>query len=561
MTDATRAFQIHYNLTMAPFFIREIAEATAEVQTLRVHLESLDPREVQTRIETLKSTIWNCRYNLRGPLFQSDVLNRECTLLEASYDRLCHVVKSSMTAAPAPAPAPAPTVVEEPRVEATCIVRAPGGGIKIPESLDALAGEWNVNRQEQREIARKRGTADKEREARNEALRTLNMDIYDRVKQERRCETPVDFIWFLKNKRILWWPIPIMGESRDLEGGQVYKVVARPGGYPAPPPRLEKGVLKDTGCSGSGFRYGVRRNGNQLLLFIDSRSSRSLDDAFINGKPLSEFRACGETRPTYIFQEGDVLTESTRHIFTVGKNGGIHVQDEERHRHPCDDWAIGQSRRFEEELQGERTPHSRKFTSCTQAAELGFDEPLESGFSFYSSLKPSDDAELLYIDIVRDPVLQSLVSYLTKEFEVMKYTDKQKIVRLGMIASDLFQQSTSQNKKKGNYLLGEVARAGAGVCRHRALLIKALAPHFDIRCALVAGIVPIPTEMEDGKGEFAGYVNMFKGGHVWNVVEIDGELWILDANFQLAFPFKEPPGIAPSEREVIADFYGIKDRS
>jgi Ethylene-responsive protein kinase Le-CTR1 len=453
-------------------------------------------------------------------------------------------------------------------------------GDQVIQSVNALSAEWKRNQLEQAEKRAHGETPKKETQQPKDtkkALRESNEQIYAFVKKQTGVATPRDFLWSLRRVRILTDPIPIMGEGEifQLEEGQFYKLEPfNRDGVPVRKPG-EEGDAVDARIP---FGQAIKRKNNRLELYLDTIScARSL---YINGQFCS-FPGKGVSQPCYIFKEGDVVCEAQRYLFTVGKNGAIIYPDTKRHSFPISEEAASQTKTFVAQLGYKREksdPNHLRFTDNLQAAEIGMDEPIRPGFSFYSTLKTGrtnsseevdithsqdDKGDLVFIDIPRDRILQDLVTYLRTEFDLMKYTPEQKMMRLASISADLLSADVWSYRMEKNYLLGDVLQAGAGVCRHRALLIKTLADQLEMPCALVAGPVNRPMPLYCN-GQFLGFMEMISiagqpvAAHAWNIMHLNGRYWVVDAMQQQVFPVDEPPGESSEHRERISGWYGIK---
>ena len=162
----------------------------------------------------------------------------------------------------------------------------------------------------------------------------------------------------------------------------------------------------------------------------------------------------------------------------------------------------------------------------------------------------------IVVDIANDPILQSFIGYLAKEFEVMGYSDEQKVMRIAHLAADILNEK-SASYPNHNYMLGEILRNGSGVCRHKAILTKVLCnkllPHLP--CALVGGKLAIDFKVDFGANGI--YIRTLSGdealeGHAWNVVELDGHKEVI------VDPMRKCLAAADHLSDAMVQYYGAE---
>lgn len=435
---------------------------------------------------------------------------------------------------------------------------------QIMQSLKEFKNAWNLN---VREVQEQIWEGKREQPLSQEkAHRALNSQLFTFVKQQRpSVKTPLDVVWGL-NGFSMDEPIPMMEPGLNF-------TTERENFYTIDP--WSDCPLKPSQIENNSFGSVIKNENNQLHLYQDGISKFTA--LFVNGKLYSTSEGKGLNKSILTLNEGDIVCEvlgkALTYRFTVGPNGSINYPSKKREVPVISDAARTQREEFESQLQSRRNKNDKSL-SCTtnlQAAEIGLDAPLEQGFALHSQVQVRTDSEtipevdlshqadkgdLVFVDLEKDQVLRDLVAYLKVEFELMTYTDEEKTIRLAILAAALLDQKSSSVLPK-NYLLGEVIRAGAGVCRHRSLLIKALADALDLKCALVAGVVSKAARMEADDHSFV-FLEVLEGAaHVWNIMEVDGAPWIVDPMHQCAFPVSSPPGMTVSSQKKIGDWYGI----
>jgi len=155
----------------------------------------------------------------------------------------------------------------------------------------------------------------------------------------------------------------------------------------------------------------------------------------------------------------------------------------------------------------------------------------------------------------------------------MGYTDEQKMMRIAHLSADILRDEPSSIEMKYNYMLGEVLKAGCGVCRHRATLTKVLCDALlpDVSCVLIAGKVPVAVPMYFGKGgRFSGFMHISgdasiaSARHAWNVVQIRGRNYVVDPMQACLFAADDPPGEKLNEygenigQKEMLEYYGVE---
>jgi hypothetical protein len=444
---------------------------------------------------------------------------------------------------------------------------------EICRSLDDVQKDWYRNNKEEVVKAFNAGKPTPGKKSYAE----LNKEICAYVKQQRPdVRTPMDFLESLQG-RPMAEPVPILNEEGvQIEEGEFYEI------HPFLNPAYRK-VDRDYAVH---MTYVLKKEKGQLCLFLQGfvQGVQQQDSGlWIHDQFYSFKSGRGLQTPSYLLKEGDAVFldegDKTRFCFQVGKNGTLLFAEEARCRPSgIDEDALNQSRQFSVEVTG-KTRYPVHYTSHEQAAELTF---IRSGFSAFSNAKHrssqkgldpfgppkplelediyhvNDSGELLFVDIEQDKILRDLAIYLRTEFEVMQYTQEQQAMRLASLASTLFQLGETNKNTRSNYYLGEVVRSGGGVCRHRGLLMKALADQLmGYNSGLVYSFVPLPVPWIQN-GQFLGFVELKdQSAHVWIVMKIKGLYWIIDAMNHCAFPVDKIPGQEDEYRRMIARQYGI----
>lgn len=447
---------------------------------------------------------------------------------------------------------------------------------EICGALDGLAKEWCVNfYEEAMERIQSRAADTEEKKTEGDARRTLNKQIFAHVKQARGdIATPMELLWSMQGFS-MEAPIPIAVHPITVtpEEGQFYKFE----NFADIPLRLP-GKLGDAVEQGMSFGAAIKREKDKLYLYMDGISQCMY--TFINGKIYPHIYGRGVSRAAYLIKEGDVVCSGgvgATYLFTVGKNGSISYPEKARQELDRNPEAFAQSVQFARDLDvsaRRQACNSLYFTSDSVGAVIDPSVRLEPGFSVFCEMdidrpasNPSpwvdiaherQEGDLLFVDSTKDPILRGLVAYLKEEFAVMGYTDEQKMTRLALLADDLLKGDVWNYKMKYNYLLGEILRAGRGVCRHRAPLIKTLADELGLQCALVQGAVHKTGYLYAG-GKCAGmFTQRYASAHAWNIMVIGGRHFVVDSMNDCIFPVDNPPGKTQKHRETISNWYGLE---
>ncbi len=280
-------------------------------------------------------------------------------------------------------------------------------------------------------------------------------------------------------------------------------------------------------------------------------TSTSCDSLFING-----MQRC--LRQGDALKEGDIICTQTEgktllYWFTVGQNGLVTPYDSMFPK-PLFSRSPEAIKQTEEVLRKQHflkdNPADVELTSHPLAVE--FSEPFTNGFIFFPFLYTWNDPERLklgilkslkedgqiVVDLEKDKLLSSVINYLEKEFEIMKYTDTQKLFRLYQFILSSIESCDLCNfnaLKKHYYYLGEFLRFGMGECSHFALLFKVMADQLKLSNAMI--LAQIPTSSET---------------HAWNIAFIDGKRYLIDINFNHLFLMDEPPN------KEWAAYYGLR---
>jgi hypothetical protein len=415
--------------------------------------------------------------------------------------------------------------------------------------------------------------------------RQLNKQIFCLVKAQTGVQTPMEFVRSLQG--YLGCEPTKIGETalqfNPIEG-QFYKLDHRQAEENKPPlkvPTQQYELVNET----NDFVAAIKRKGNHLYLYLDGKSYNS---TLINGMcyvaigmggAFANTRGCKE--PSYRFKQGDVVCNyGGTYLFTVGKNGTIHYPGNEKNPYPTSSDAREDSKEFASSLatrfyykKEESNRHAFLYTTRPRAAE--WDNPLVPGFSVPSTPKDDEKAaikeaeeddykkrgDLIFIDVPNDPVLKSLIAYLEIEFEVMQYTEAQKMMRIALLSADLLREDAPTSKFKGNnYLLGEIVRAGAGNAVHRSALNKVLCDAFKLPCAFICGFVDIRHRVRGGPlGDDCYQVESNVAIHAWTIIQADGRNYLVDSAKEIIFPLDNPPGTTTQAKKDLREYYGVRE--
>lgn len=129
--------------------------------------------------------------------------------------------------------------------------------------------------------------------------------------------------------------------------------------------------------------------------------------------------------------------------------------------------------------------------------------------------------EIVVLDRTLDDTLVKTINAFKNRINGKNLTDEQKVNELMKFVDEVFSASKSgsqtqkyveniMKQEQVEVLLGDIINSGAGMCRHRALLTKALADEMNIKCRMIQG-----------------YYN--GGGHAWNEIITKSDTYLFDA--------------------------------
>lgn len=170
-------------------------------------------------------------------------------------------------------------------------------------------------------------------------------------------------------------------------------------------------------------------------------------------------------------------------------------------------------------------------------ADIGYDERIYSGFKMKGTktihsngrVEPFEKTfsnETIVIDVARDENLQKNINefkkLIAKNFNMpeeakwrlmLNYINQSFPVRVedALHILDGIGEKPALLSLGTHTLLGDCIEQGIGVCRHKALLTKILADEIGLEAAFHVGF-------------------MQGGGHAWNTVKIDKQIWLFDAH-------------------------------
>ena len=131
----------------------------------------------------------------------------------------------------------------------------------------------------------------------------------------------------------------------------------------------------------------------------------------------------------------------------------------------------------------------------------------------------SGDAEKIIIDRAHDLTLQKTILAFKRRISSGNYSDEQKMRELMKFVDEIFSIEKSGTKIEKlvesfenmdkEFLMGDIIKSGAGVCRHKALMTKILGDEIGLGTRVVQGY----------------YQN---GGHAWNEVVLGDRTFLFD---------------------------------
>lgn len=181
---------------------------------------------------------------------------------------------------------------------------------------------------------------------------------------------------------------------------------------------------------------------------------------------------------------------------------------------PCTRQGIEQSNKLAKELITENERLIDGYRYCGPKAS--FDGCGRNISSFRNG-----NQEIVVLDRTLDDTLVKTINAFKNRINGKNLTDEQKVEELMKFVDEVFSASKSgsqtqkyveniMKQEQVEVLLGDIINSGAGMCRHRALLTKALADEMNIKCRMIQG-----------------YYN--GGGHAWNEIITKGDTYLFDA--------------------------------
>ena len=181
---------------------------------------------------------------------------------------------------------------------------------------------------------------------------------------------------------------------------------------------------------------------------------------------------------------------------------------------PCSKQGIEQSNKLAKDLITENEHFIDGYRYCNKYAEF-------DNYGKLISRKGNGNAEIIIFDRTIDKTLVKTIEAFKNRINNKNLTNEQKVEELMKFVDEVFSVSksgTQTNKYVENImrqetvevLLGDIINSGAGMCRHRALLTKALADEIKLNCRMVQG-----------------YYN--GGGHAWNEIITKNDTYLFDA--------------------------------
>lgn len=150
-----------------------------------------------------------------------------------------------------------------------------------------------------------------------------------------------------------------------------------------------------------------------------------------------------------------------------------------------------------------------------------------------------------------DQILKKVYEYLDQEFEMLGYTDDEKVLRLISFVDFILDTQEFKPSETRYALLGEFIAGGGATSHVRAMLFKVLAERYlpaEMQVSLVAAQTREFTFDESGdEGEFA-----------WNVLRQGEKTEIIDVSRGVRFDPKKLPGDATQQAATKA-YYGLND--
>lgn len=329
------------------------------------------------------------------------------------------------------------------------------------------------------------------------------------------------------------------------------------------------------------FCNAIKRIGNQLYLYCDGISQGM--GAFVNERFYPSIETSRST-PACRLEEGDRIYRKgfqISYVCKVGPNGTLIFPPRTRqkpHGIEQDSPSVIQSNQFFREIHHYNADYEQgcPVSDLQQVGYIPPETPLEPGFAYYSSIIAKSRAdqsckhdqldlfvqdemenEMIYYHPEQDTTFQQIVEYLEAEFELMDYTEEQKFFRLTTFTATMLDNFAwgrryqfGVNTNGQNFFLGEILKGGQGRCRHRALLLKALADNLGLQCGLFTGIC-----RTNGRH----HSTRWDDKHAWNIAIIDGQRWLVDPNQHRFFPITRGriPGDTYEEKERVINYYGL----
>jgi len=356
-----------------------------------------------------------------------------------------------------------------------------------------------------------------------EEIKRINRDFIRRFKEESgsTIATPDEFLVSMNQYSFKPKPIPSAPSTFLFQEEQPYHA-------------SYGGITKLDLATTYHWGYFLKKEQGKLYLYADGSSyGYSL---IINGIPHFQQAGRGAKEAYCLLNPGDTICTQYGYIGVVDAHGNIVTPSKERLPIPRSKKAIAQINDFHESIvdaahnidDKQHLGTLRHLGIIKEKFEEGFSQISKCGKTrkFFEDIDFIDnkDQELIIFDPSEDETLIKLKNYFEQEFEFYEFSTLEKITRLNLFLSAIFQSTSTYQFDHHAYLIGELLHSGQGVCRHRAFALKSVCDLLDIPITYVAGLINTPISTNWGDMTL-----LDNSGHAWCVFEDeDSNQYVVD---------------------------------
>lgn len=385
-------------------------------------------------------------------------------------------------------------------------------------------------------------------------LEKLNVQIFEFVKQQdKTIKTPLQFLCSVgmhRQQEIV--PNIGIGKEIELEEGCYYHFNGRHSGH-------EKVTLEEVQSNPAkqDWAFLLKYEKGVIYLFLNEKAAGGI---YINEQYYRSIDGRGLAMPALTLNPEDRVwgTNNACFLFNVLRGGKLQMPSDTRQRiSHYGSQGLVQGMNFERAFNDKGNLYAIPTVLTTHKQAGVLESTIVDGFSFYphitekSETPPSLEDILkdtceneIHIDLEQDLLLKRVVDYFKREFEIMKYTPEEGLVRLMtfvtyILDNDNYSHGTKGTRDSHCFYLSEYLKSQSGNCRHQAFLLKLLADQLGCgRCTLIASRVLL-------------------AHHAWNIVELNGGYWLMDCTKKQLLNIGDM-GTLGAEKAKAISLYGLQ---